>query len=69
MLARRGSALYVAGHPMHWANLGLKANIKENVRDVWSKTDIGTFTASFTATAEVHGVRGLAVSVFPSIST
>ena len=46
-----------------WADLGLKANVKANVRDVWSKTDMGTFTASFTATAEVHGVRVFRVSV------
>jgi len=39
-----------------WTDIGLNANTNAAVRDLWQRENIGTFTGSYTAEVESHGV-------------
>jgi alpha-galactosidase len=39
-----------------WAEIGLAADIKATVRDLWRHENVGTFSESYSATVEPHGV-------------
>jgi alpha-galactosidase len=45
----------------YWTNLGLQAG-SAAVRDLWARTDLGTFTDSFTTNVPAHGVVMLKVA-------
>jgi len=40
----------------NWAQIGLPSNSRGLVRDLWKRTDLGTFTGSFSANVDGHGV-------------
>jgi len=62
-LFNRGST--AASITVQWTQLGLPAGAA-TVRDLWSHTDLGNFTGSYTATAiPAHGVAMLKVAGNP----
>jgi len=46
----------------NWADIGLVASTKANVRDLWQKRDVGTYSGSYSATVASHGVVMLKIS-------
>jgi alpha-galactosidase len=52
-----GSATVTAG----WTDLGIAPTRAAAVRDLWTHTDLGTFTGGFSATVPGHGARLLHV--------
>jgi len=40
----------------YWTDIGLSANTKATVRDLWLKQNLGTFSNNFTSTVAAHGV-------------
>eukprot|EP00026_Physarum_polycephalum_P007276 Phypoly_transcript_07334.p1 GENE.Phypoly_transcript_07334~~Phypoly_transcript_07334.p1 ORF type:complete len:529 (-),score=81.06 Phypoly_transcript_07334:65-1420(-) len=49
-------ALVSASITAQWSDIGLPANTKATVRDLWLHQNVGTFTNSYTATVASHGV-------------
>ena len=45
-----------------WEDIGLSSGGKALVRDLWKKTDVGTFTGRFQAKVESHGVVMLKIT-------
>jgi len=39
----------------NWAEVGLKAGVSADVRDLWARSDLGTFTGSYSAKVVSHG--------------
>jgi len=60
VLFNRG--LVSASISAQWADIGLAANTKANVRDLWLHQNVGSFTNSYTATVAPHGVVMVTVS-------
>lgn len=40
----------------NWTDVGLEANVTADVRDLWARSDLGSFTGSFTAKVVSHGI-------------
>ena len=45
-----------------WEDLGYPAHLSANIRDLWTKKDLGKSTGSFSAKAASHGVVMLRVT-------
>jgi len=39
---------------VQWSDLGLESNVLMQVRDLWAKTNLGSFTNQYTATVAPH---------------
>ena len=50
---------------MNWTDVGLPPSQPAQLRDLWSRTDLGTFTAQYTAEVPPHTVMLLRVAQAP----
>jgi hypothetical protein len=51
-----------------WADVGLPRDASATVRDVWQRSDLGTFSAEFSALVPGHGVVMLRLAPLPPLT-